>query len=192
MKIQIERSLQGLANSLEGVCHADSGLWVWWWRSSADFGQSEKKKKKKKSKRKGSWVSVANPLPPHPPRSWINYKCTYQMIMKIMRWLAWNCLHLWHPDHSIKVFALWEVGSFDFEGIYKYVKWTAGSRRFSLICSRWCEDSAGHILLLYLVGGLWWMNVLTAREIDIYKWDLSAFVESCEITYLPLESWIVR
>jgi len=34
------------------------------------------------------------------------------------------------------------------------------------------------------------MNVLTAREIDInnLKWDLSAFVESCEITYLPLES----
>jgi len=29
------------------------------------------------------------------------------------------------------------------------------------------------------------MNVLTAREIDINKWDLSAFVESCEITYLP-------
>jgi len=80
-------------------------------------GQKKKRKERKKSKREGSWVSLANPPRPRPPRNRINYKCTYQMIMKRTRRLARNRRHLRHPDHSIEVFALWEVGSFDFEGM---------------------------------------------------------------------------
>ena len=85
-----------------------------------------------------------------------------------------------HPDHSIEVFPLGKLAAL------KGCEVNSGKQKILTYSLEMMRRLSRSYFITTIPSRRALMNECTYCKGD--RWDLSAFVESCEITYLPLES----